>query len=266
MYSPLPENYMLVVPPIEDTQFTNAIGDRKTMIFEISGLRTGNEIFSKELSQDLVNYDLDVNGNCYFPNCKDLHIKSDQKEDKMDVELFYLDEEFEMQKETLKVNGDKKTKINLKIQRIMWMHLIDSKTPKGRISIECKDNIYETINPNSYNSKSGRFTVPKGYTAFLIDWKPMPIQNNHFISIVANVSKLERVLLNEGCYIEHDTWNGLAGSNYQLNLNYMKFPEKSDIKIKTICNDDSGSVAVQLSILLMKNQNDESLMDKFKNI
>jgi hypothetical protein len=113
---------------------------------------------------------------------------------------------------------------------------------------------HEAIVAGGNKSKSGRFTVPAGFDAYVLNWSGAAINRDQDIRLRANVNSLTRTIavpfhFQDTAYLA-TVPNG-TGIYFTKTLSYLKYPPLSVIKISTIVSDTAGSPRVDVGMDLL---------------
>jgi hypothetical protein len=109
--------------------------------------------------------------------------------------------------------------------------------------------IYEQIVANGNKSQSARFTVPVGYTGYVLDWSAAAIIATMDTKLRATTKTLTRD--NNTRYLFQERIFLAIGQNYTSNLNYLKYKAGSTIKVSAIPGATAGNPKCDASFTIL---------------
>lgn len=150
------------------------------------------------------------------------------------------------------------------IRRIQWMHATRVGTngvAVGTITIRKTSTleIVEQITAGGNMSLSARYTIPLGYTGYLISWQASAGANAQDFMLRATVDKLARTILPniDGpllVFVFQDENLLAQGAQFDTRLSFMKCPPLCDVKVSTITATTNGNkVSASLELILVQN-------------
>lgn len=115
-------------------------------------------------------------------------------------------------------------------------------------TVEC-----EQITAGFNKSRSARFMVPTGYTAYLYVWDVAAVNNDQDVGLLATVNSLDRSVSTAFKFLDL-TYTAL-NTLHTSNLGFLKVPALSRIKVNTISGGTAATVKCDISLLVVLVQN-----------
>ncbi len=139
---------------------------------------------------------------------------------------------------------------------ILWMEVTSggtSEVSSGNILLRRTNNstTFEQITAGRNKSLSGRIIIPKGFTGYLVGWNASAVQGNFDVRIRATVTSLNRTI-NPRFLFQDRSYLG-QNENTVKDLNLLKYPELSRIKISGMPSATNGRIDVSFSIIMIAN-------------
>lgn len=259
-YLSLPNSYGSV---IEEIELTGTYRGRQSYLWRILGNRT--QFTNTTDFQDICEF-LDANTNTFTPvtSIDVLEVVSSNVNDSSGgtgtrkVKITYLDiDGFLVESPEISLNGIVPVPVNFFASAILWMEATDGgsgEVSSGNISLRrvVIGTIFERIALGGNKSLSGRIRIPKGFTGYLLNWNASAVSQGFDVRLRATVTTLGRTLSTR--FLFQDRIYLAAGDSGDENLDLMKFPEMSRIKVSGIpTNTINPRCDVGFSIILIAN-------------
>jgi len=195
----------------------------------------------------------------YPASAETYYVSSDDDSDAVDVEITGLDADWETQTVTQTLNGQTKTEVGSSVtwRRIFSVKNVGATDLAGDVYIYIDDTVTDGVPDNavkirtktaSNKSFDSIYTVPSGYTAFILNW--------HFSSICGTSAVLtgELQVREFGKVFQiYDMGNCDESSEYEHKCTYCKVDAKSDIRIQCKSSAENLEVKASFSIILVDN-------------
>lgn len=176
------------------------------------------------------------------------------------VRITYLDSIGTMiESPDISLNGTTPVATGITATAIQWMEVTDGgslEVSAGTITLRktgTPTTVYEQISTNGNKSLSARFTIPTGYTGYLIRWEAAAIGQSMDTRLRATVKSFTRELNSR--YLFQERIFLASGQNFDSDLHYLKYPAGSTIKISAIPGATGGTPRCDASftILIVEN-------------
>jgi hypothetical protein len=159
----------------------------------------------------------------------------------------------------ISLNGTTAVPTGITATSIQWMEATDGgslEVSAGNINLRktgTPTTIYEQIAINGNKSLSARFTIPVGYTGYLLSYHAAAIVGTMDLRIRANTRTLNRE--NNSRYLFQERILLSIGQNFSNRLNYLKFLAGTTIKVSSISGSTNAATRcdVSLQILIVQN-------------
>lgn len=115
-------------------------------------------------------------------------------------------------------------------------------------TVEC-----EQITTGFNKSRSARFMVPTGYTAYLHIWDVSAVNNDQDVGLLATVNSLDRSVSTVFKFL--DSTYTASNTLITSNLGFLKLPALSRLKANTVSGGTAVTVKCDISILIVLVQN-----------
>lgn len=168
------------------------------------------------------------------------------------VQICYLDTNDDVR--TVDVNLNGLTPVNIpNATAIQYMEAINvgsNGVAVGNITIQSGANVYEQISIGGNKSLSARCKIPRGYTAYLVDWDVASGNQDMDVRLSATVTTKDRTLI--GNFLFQDSvYTGADQSSAHFDMNWLRFPALSHIKVTCIPASTTGSPYCDVSYTLL---------------
>jgi hypothetical protein len=176
------------------------------------------------------------------------------------VRVWYLDTDWNFQNTTLTLNGTTPVSMSVQVNRILLMHSLtvgSDGVAAGNIILRVPTTLeqLEQISIGGNKSLSGRFTVPLGHTAFITRMTIAngTAANRYDVRLRGDVDPYFRQKI-DGIFLFQDLISVGAGATHEVDIPYLKFPEKSDIKVSTLSSSTNNNlITVSWDMILIQN-------------
>jgi hypothetical protein len=155
----------------------------------------------------------------------------------------------------INMNGTTAVATGITATAIQWMETADGgslEVSAGTINLRktgTPTTIYEQIVANGNKSQSARFTVPVGYTGYLLDWNVAALVATMDVRLRATTKTLTRD--NNPRYLFQERIFLSIGQNYSGNLNYLKYKAGATIKVSAIPGATNGTPRCDASFTIL---------------
>lgn len=176
------------------------------------------------------------------------------------VRITYLDSVGNLvESPDITMNGTTPVATGITATAIQWMEAVDGGSldvSAGNITLRktgTPTTIYEQITANGNKSMSARFTVPIGYTGYVLDWSVASIAQTMDTRLRATTKTLTRE--NNTKFLFQERVFLAIGQNFTSDLNYLIFKAGATIKISAIPGSTAGNPRCDASftILIVEN-------------
>jgi hypothetical protein len=171
------------------------------------------------------------------------------------IRVVYIDTLYQLQESSaIELDGTTAVGLPFRALDILWAEVVTAGSlgvSAGTITFRINGGVdIESIPIGRTKSQAGRFMVPDGWTAYIIDWSATAIAQSASVVLRAQSETKDKTI--SSVYVEHAN-SYLASGQSLEQAPWVKVPERGKIKVSALVGATSNAIVdTKFTVLLLK--------------